>query len=115
MGRGFGGAPGGTGGQVGCGGRAMGRGAAMHCAGMHGPMMAGPAMVKIKLTGAAIKKHVQRHSIGPVNRAGRKYKLDEEAENQLVEIVLLMRKAHLPTWGSIMKKICKGLISGTKY
>ena len=70
---------------------------------------------KIKLTGAAIKKHVQRHGVGPVNRAGRKYKLDEEAENQLVEIVLLMRKARLPTWGSIMKKICKGLISGTKY
>ncbi len=41
--------------------------------------------------------------------------MDESAETALVEVVLLMRKVLLPTWSSIMKKVCKGLLLGTLY
>eukprot|EP00961_Rhodomonas_salina_P176377 2377419-Rhodomonas_salina.1 len=69
----------------------------------------------ISLSVAVVTKHCQRHGAKAPERRGRKLKLDDEAENQLVQIILLMRKMRLPTWKSIMKKICTGLMSGTKY
>ncbi len=53
----------------------------------------------VTLSCSAVKnlKHVQCHGMGPVHKPGCSFKLDEVAEAQLVEIVLLMCKARLPT------------------
>ncbi len=67
------------------------------------------------LTADSVRKHVQRYGTAAPRKKGRALKVDAEAELQLVNVILLMRKARLPTWRSIMRKVCKGLMEGTKY
>ena len=66
-------------------------------------------------TGDLVRKHISRHGNALPKEVGLPLKIDLEAEKQLVDIILLMRAAKLPTWKSIMKKIAKGLIADTKY
>jgi hypothetical protein len=67
------------------------------------------------ISAAALWKHVKRHGTNTPRSGGRAPKLDAEAEEQLLHIILLMWKALLPTWQSLMRQVCKQLIQGTKY
>ncbi len=48
-------------------------------------------------------------------KQGRALKVELQLLNIMLLSQLLMRKARLPTWPSIMQKVCKGLMEGTKY
>jgi hypothetical protein len=55
------------------------------------------------VSAASLRKHLARHGTSAPQRVGRALKVDTEAENQIVHIILLMRKMRLPTWKSIIK------------
>ncbi len=67
------------------------------------------------VTGASLRKHVARHGTSAQQRLGSTLKVDSAAEEQIVSIILLMLQMRLPTWKSIIKKLCLGLMSGTRY